>query len=178
VLRYLVALGFISAPWTTAGFVSAQPPAPAADRPGWSDVFVNLGMYSVTYEKPVVGKGEKPDTYSQKAIYSWTGGRYEVLEITLARDPAFKDKYSAEALKKEKNPPKELEVNKKKAWQWEFTGDEGKFNRLARRLVVMLDADKAIIIDQKGFGLDLKDDVAKKFDFAKVEKALSSPPKQ
>jgi hypothetical protein len=76
-------------------------------------------------------------------------------------------------LKKEKNPPKELQVNNKKAWQREFpvTSDF----RVGRRLVVVLDADKAIIIEQKGNGLILQD-VAKSFDFAKVEKALANPP--
>jgi hypothetical protein len=153
----------------------AQGLAVQGGKPAWADVFVSLGMYAVTYEKPLVGKGEKPEIYQQKAVYNWTGGRFEILHITLARDPAFKDKYSAEALKKGKNPPKELEINKKKAWEWKFDLEEGKFEKVARRLVVLLDVDKAIIIEQIGAGLRLED-VAKKFDFSKVEKALANPP--
>ena len=153
----------------------AQGLAAQGGKSAWADVFANLGMYAVTYEKPLVGKGEKPETYQQKATYNWTGGRFEIIHVTLARDPAFKDKYSTEALKKGKNPPKELEINKKKAWEWKFDLEDGKFEKVARRLVVMLDADKAIIIEQIGAGLRLED-VAKKFDFSKVEKALSNPP--
>src|SRR5262245_411859 len=153
----------------------AQGLAAQGGKPAWADVFVNLGMYAVAYEKPLVGKGEKPETYQQKSVYTWTGGRFEIIHVTLARDPAFKDKYSTEALKKGKNPPKELEINKKKAWEWKFDLEDGKFEKVARRLVVLLDVDKAIIIEQIGAGLRLED-VAKKFDFSKVEKALSNPP--
>jgi hypothetical protein len=144
-------------------------------KPAWPDVFVSLGMYDVVYQKPVIGKGDKPDAYQQKATYIWTGGRFEVLHITLARDPSFKDRYSAEALKKEKDPPKELEINKKKAWQWTFKREPNDFKQVTNRLVVLLDDDKAIIIEQIGFGFALPD-AAKLFDFAKVEKALAKPP--
>jgi hypothetical protein len=143
--------------------------------PAWPDVFVNLGMYAVTYEKPVVGKGDKPEVYRQKAIYSWTGGRYEIIHVTLARDPAFKDRFSADAFKKEKNPPTELEINKKKAWQWKIAPEPGKLDQVTGRLIVLLDSDKAIIIEQIGFGASLPE-AAKRFDFTKVEKALTGPP--
>jgi hypothetical protein len=166
-------LAGIGAVWPRNTF--AQGLAGQGGKPAWADVFVSLGMYAVTYEKPLVGKGEKPQAYQQKAVYTWTGGRFEIIHVTLARDPAFKEKYSAEALKKDKNPPKELEINKKKAWDWTFPRQEGKFDQLTRRLVVMLDIDKAIIIDQFGAGLGLEE-VAKKFDFSKVEKALANPP--
>jgi len=166
----LVGISVVMPPNTVGQGLAGQ-----GGKPAWADVFVSLGMYSVTYEKPMVGKGEKPQAYQQKAAYSWTGGRFEIIHVTLARDPAFKDKYSTEALKKGKNPPKELEINKKKAWEWKFDLEDGKFEKVARRLVVLLDADKAIIIEQIGAGLRLED-VAKKFDFSKVEKALSNPP--
>lgn len=147
------------------------------NKPGWPDVFIHRGMYDLTFEKPVVGPGEKPETYSQKAIYMWLGGRYEQVEVTLARDPAFKDRYSPEVLKKEKNPPQEREVNKKKAWLWEFPRRAVEFEQVVRRLVVLLDADKAMVLELKGSGSDLEE-VARQFDFAKVEKALASPPKR
>jgi hypothetical protein len=167
----LIGMGLLAASNTPA-----QEQGASGQKPAWADLFVDLGMYNLTFGKPVVGKGDKPEVYQQKGTYTWTGGRYEVIHVTLARDPAFKEKYSAEALKKEANPPKELEINKKKAWQWTFSQDAGKFNRLAHRLVVLLDIDKAIIFEQFGFGVSLPEE-AKKFDFAKIEKALANPPK-
>ncbi len=159
-------------------------PIPGADEPareknqsGWPGSFIKLGGYGLTLENPIVGEGEKPSTYRQKGVYLWTGGRAEVLEVTLARDPAFKDRYSADALKKQDPQPKELEINKKKAWQWEFPREGGKIDRLTHRLVILLDADKAIILEQKGNGASLEE-VAKKFDFAEIEKALANPPKR
>jgi hypothetical protein len=179
-LRCASACGFVSALLAVAGpasapGASAEGPSGEKNQPGWPDVFISLGMYGVAYEKPVVGKGDKPESYRQKAIYSWTGGRFEILEVTLARDPAFKDRYSPEALKKEKDPPKELQINKKKAWLWIFPREAGELEQVARRLVVLLDADKAIIIEQKGAGANLED-VARRFDFPKVERALAKPP--
>jgi hypothetical protein len=156
---------------------AADEPAREKKEPGWPDSFVKLGGYSLTLDKPIVGEGEKPSTYQQKGTYLWTGGRAEVLEVTLARDPAFKDRYSADALKKEDPQPKELEINKKKAWLWEFARDGAKFDQVSHRLVILLDADKAIIIEQKGNGANLET-VAKKFDFAEIEKALANPPKR
>jgi hypothetical protein len=164
-----VGLGLVMPQRTRAQDLGSRP------GPAWPDVFVNLGMYHVIYEKPVVGKGDKREVYRQKAIYSWTGGRYEIIHVTLARDPAFKEQFSAAALKKDKNPPTELEINKKKAWQWKMAQEPGKFDQVTGRLIVLLDSDKAILIEQIGFGASLPE-MAKRFDFAKVEKALSGPP--
>lgn len=142
----------------------------------YADLFPDLGgMYQTTVNKPEVGKGEKPDTYKQRVTYEWTGGRIEVLNVTVARDPAFKEKYSAEAIKKEKVAPKEVEVGKKKAYLWELdTG--GKVDAPARRLVVPLGDDKVLLIEQIGSGANLEK-FAAKFDLEKVEKALGTPPK-
>jgi len=159
----------------TSSAVAVAGPARGKAHPAWPGVFIELGNYIARYESPVVEKGEKPTKYQQRARYDWSGGRFEVIEITLARDPAFKDRYSAEVMKKEKTPPKEVEINKKKAWLWEFQPEQGKLDKVVKRLVVLLDVEKAIIIEQKGFGADLRE-VAAKFDFAKVEKALAKPP--
>jgi len=158
-----------------ASALNGKPP-PMNNEPGWPGVFFQMDGYIATYEKPIVGRGEKPQIYQQKVSYLWSGGRYEVVEMTLARDPEFKEKYSSQVLTKEKNPPKELEVKQKKAWQWEFAGVPKNIDQVARRLVVLLGEDKAIIIEQKGYGAVLET-VAKKFDFAKVEEALENPPK-
>jgi len=154
------------------GMAVQEPPKPPA---GWPDLFVNLGMYDLKIDAPVLGKGDPPEAYSQKATYLWTGGRYEAIVVTLARDPAFKDRFSAEAMKKEKTPPVAVQVAGKPAWKWEFKDDPDKFDRLAGRLVVLLAPDKVLVVEQRGFGLALED-VAKKFDLARVEKALAAPP--
>jgi hypothetical protein len=180
--RSVIALGFLSLSLTVSGLAvpaawSADEPVPGKAQPGWPDVFVSRKGYIAAYEKPVVGKGEKPQTYRQKATYLWSGGRADRLEVTLARDPAFKDTYSAEALKKEPNPPRELENNKKKAWLWEFQRDRFQRDQIAGRLVVLLDADKAIIFEQKDSIQNLEA-AAREFDFARIEKVLADPPKQ
>ena len=163
------------------GLGLSLPPHSAAQGPGgrggaaWPDVFVSLGMYTLTFEKPVVDKGDMPKVYQQKATYTWSGGRFEIIHVTLARDPAFKDKFSADVLKKEKNPPREVEINKKKAWLWDFAAERPKFNEASHRLVILLDVDKAIIIDHIGMGPG-PEMVAKRFDFARIDKALANPP--
>lgn len=152
--------------------------APAADPKAtdYADLFPDGGvMYQRTVNKPEVGKGDKPDTYKQRVTYEWSGGRFEVLNVTVARDPAFKDKYSAEAIKKEKTPPTEVEVGKKKAYLWELAKDGG-IDQISHRLVVVLSADKVLLIEQIGGGAEL-DKFAAKFDLEKIEKALDAPPK-
>lgn len=144
----------------------------AADNPGgWDALFPSLDNYSLKVEAPKVEKGEKPTAYSQSANYDWMGGRFEAFTITLARDPKFKDKYAADAMKKEK--VEALEVNKKPAYLWDLK--PAKFNDASRRLVVVLADDKVLIVEQRGHGLDVAD-VAKKLDFDKVLKALENPP--
>jgi hypothetical protein len=140
---------------------------------GWDKCFIDLKNYSRTFQKPV--KGDKADVYQQTARYDWSGGRLEQIDITLARDPAFKEKYSADAMKDEKNPPKEIEINKKKAWFWD-RAEQAKPGEVTRTLVVLLTDDKAIIIKQKGDGARIVD-IAKMFDFDNVEKALANSPK-
>lgn len=180
--RPALAFGFVAAVLAVVGLVwlpgaSAGDPAREKSQPGWPGVFIDLPNYLATYAKPVVGKGEPPETYQQTVTYMWLGNRYDEVDVTLARDPAFKDRYAAETLMREKDPPRPREVNKKRAWQWDLPRQAGRLDQVVRRLVVLLDADKAIILEQRGDGLDLEG-VAKKFDFAAVEKALANPPRR
>jgi len=140
----------------------------------YRDVFFSLDGYLLTYSKPEKDKGEKPQKYSQTGSYVWTGGRVESIAVTLARDPAFKDKYSAETLKKDADTPKEVKIKGKRALLWTIAQPKG-LTEVTHRLVVLLDDDKAILIEQRGNGASLEE-VGKKFDFAKVEKALATPP--
>ena len=149
----------------------------AADTPGWADLFPALGNFDRKVAAPVVAKGEKPEVYSQAVRYEWMGGRFEILTITIARDPAFKEKYAADALKKAKPAPEAIEVNKKRAYLWDKLAGENDLKNVNKRLVVLLADDKILTVEQIGFGLEL-DEVAKKLDFDKVAKALESPPKK
>lgn len=144
----------------------------ADEKPGgWPDLFPELGNFSRKIYPPATTK-DNDKRYSQASVYEWLGGRFEVLTVTVARDPAFKEKYSAEAMKKEKAGS--LEVNKKRAYLWDrMKTDE--LDKVNRRLVVVLADDKVLMIEQRGGGLELPD-VAKKLDFDKVVKALESPP--
>ena len=147
-------------------------PAVAADPKAkdYGTLFPAIGgTYDTKIQKPEVGKGDPPDTYSQTCTYTWTGGRIESITVTFARDPAFKEKYSAEAIKKEKTPPKEVKVGKKKVYLWELPDEKG------GRLVVVLGDDKAVIVEQTGSGQDLVKWAAK-WKVDAMEKALDTPP--
>jgi hypothetical protein len=150
----------------------------AADNPGgWPGLFPTLGNFDRKVAAPVVAKGDRPAAYSQATRYEWLGGRFEILTITVARDPAFKEKYAADAVKKGKPVPEAVEVNKKRAYLWDKLAGENDLVNVNKRLVVLLADDKILMVEQVGFGLELED-VAKKLDFDKVAKALDSPPKK
>jgi hypothetical protein len=145
---------------------------PAADPKGWDELFPTLGNFDRKVSAPKVEKGDKPTVYSQSTTYEWLGGRFEILTVTIARDPKFKEQYSVEAMKKEK--VESLEVDKKRAYLWDrMKADD--LDKVNRKLVVVLADDKVLIIEQRGAGLELPD-VAKKLDFDKVVKALELPP--
>lgn len=144
----------------------------AAPGKGWEPLFPELQNFDRKVGVPSIDKGDKPAKYGQSVVYEWMGGRFEVLTITLARDPKFKDQYSAEAMKKEK--AEKLEVNKKTAYLWDrMKADD--LDKVNRRLVVVLADDKVLEITQRGSGLELAD-VAKQLDFEKAAKALDAPP--
>ena len=146
----------------------------AADAPGgWPELFPRLGNYNLKLGAPIFCKGDKPEVYSQAATYDWLGGRFESLTVTLARDPAFQEMYSAEGAKKTLDGYEAIEVNKKRAYLLPRNAATEK--KVTIRLVVVLADDKVLIVEQRGFGMALPD-VAKMFNFEKVEKALASPP--
>jgi hypothetical protein len=145
-----------------------------ADTPAeWLDLFPHLENFTRKFEPVVVAKGDKPEVYSQAARYDWNGGRFEIITFTIARDPAFKEKYAADTVKG-KPMPEALELNKKLAYLSSSDGAKGR-DLVNKRLVVVLADDKILILEQRGAGLDLAE-VAKKLDFDKVAKALASPP--
>lgn len=139
-------------------------------RAGWPGVFPELAGYQCTFLSPVVAPAEKPVIYRQTARYEWTGGAIKTLEATVARDPTFKEKHAAEALRKEKPAPKEIKIGKRIAWQWETSAGGG-------RLVVPLGEDRALILEAKGAGpWEPLPDLAGRFDLARIEAALAQAP--
>jgi len=147
----------------------------AADAPGgWPELFPKLGNFSQVASPPMVAKGDKPEVYSQSVKYDWMGGRFEVITITVSRDPKIKARYTAEAFKKSDPSPQSFEVNKKPAWVWNFDKID-KLEQVRKRLVVVLADDTLLMLEQRGAGLDLEE-VAKQFDFDAVVKALKTPP--
>jgi hypothetical protein len=146
--------------------------AVAQDKKGkdYATFFPSIpGLYKSKVEKPEVGKGNPPEVYSQLCTYTCNEPNVtETLTVTIARDPAFKEKYSADALKKEKTPPKEVKVAKHQAYLWDLGNDK-------KRLVVVLADDKAVIAEQTGTNQDLVK-WAGKWKVAVIEKALDTPP--
>ncbi len=151
-------------------------PAKTEQLAGWFGVYPELAGYSRAFAKPVLTPEKKPEAYRQTAQYEWTGGAIKTLEVTLARDPAFKQKHSAESLRKEKMPPKEVKVGKRTGWLWQLEGG-AKPDAVVARLVVPLGAEKALILEAKGAGpWEELTGLAERFDPARIEAALDSPP--
>src|SRR5436190_608434 len=81
---------------------------------GWYGVFPELPGYQRSFQVPMIAADKK--SYRQSVKYEGTSGRIEQIEAILVRDPALKDKFSAETLKKEDRSPKEVKVGAKTAW--------------------------------------------------------------
>jgi hypothetical protein len=145
-------------------------------RAGWLGVFPELPGYQRTFTAPVVAAGKQPESYRQLVKYEWTGGAVKMLQVTLARDPAFKKTYAADTLRKE---AKEVKVGKRTGWLWNFEKQAGgKLDALMARLVVPLAEDKALIFEARGIGpWEAVTDLAARFDLASAETALAAPPR-
>lgn len=157
---------------------SANPAEPQGEpKSGWGDVFPEMAGYQRTFTKPVVEAGKK-DVYRQTVKYEWTGGAIKLLEVTLARDPAFEKKYAADTLKKEPPPPREVMVGKMRAWMWKSDKlDAKEVWPLYARLVLPLTADRVLILDAKGQGPWQEiTELVERFDLKKLERALDNPP--
>jgi hypothetical protein len=146
---------------------------------GWPGVWPELSGYQRTFTAPTVAPGKGPEKYAQTVKYEWTGGAIRLLEVTLARDPAFRERYSPDALKKDPGKPELVKVGKADGWLWRLVkeGDKDPWP-LQARLVIPLGADRALILDARGQGpwvpLGM---VAKDFDLEKLGKALDGPPR-
>jgi hypothetical protein len=157
-----------------------QKPAKPKPLGGWPGVFPKLLGYSRTFTAPAVEDGKKPKKYSQRVKYEWTGGAARLLEVTLARDPAFKDRHAEATLAKDPGEPRQVKVGKRTGWLWDLNpeGDKDPW-ALRQRLVVPLGEDRAVIFEAKGpgpWGKGLHE-TAKSFDLGRLEKALDAPPR-
>jgi hypothetical protein len=154
-----------------AGFLFIFLPGRAAAQDvlaGWFGVFPELPGYQRTFQSPMIAADKK--SYRQAVRYEGTGGRIEQIEVILTRDPALKDRFTAEALKKEERPPKEVKVGAKSAWLW--LGADGS----PRRLVVPLADDKMLELLGSGMIADLLKP-ADAWDLPRATAALDMPPR-
>ena len=167
----------LALPWSGLAAAAADRPAhPPAPRAGWFGVFLpSPSMYTLTFTAPVVNDPKKPTAYRQTARYEWIGGRYEVIEVTLARDPALAKTYADAALK-DPPVPQKVAVGKTTGLLWDLRTDGAKFDAVSRRLVVPLADAKVVIFEQRGFGLDLVE-FARKHNLAAIAAALDRPPR-
>jgi hypothetical protein len=157
--------------------LSSERPQPEP-RAGWFGVFPELPGYQRSFLSPVVDARNKT-VYKQTGRYEWTGGALKLLEVTLARDPAFKQKYTAETLGKQTPAPQQVRVGGRRAWLWDLEKEaEEKPEAVRGRLVVPLGPDGALIFEQKGPGpWEGIVELAERFDLARVEAALAAPPR-
>lgn len=150
------------------GNTLAQVPAPPAFA-GWYGIFPELTGYDRSFQAPVVAADGKSPPYLQTVRYEWGGGRIEAIEVTLARDPAFKQKYAADAFKKDE-AAKEVKVGKHSGRLWSAA------DGTPRRLVVPLAADKILELRGTGQVQDLVK-LAEAWDLAAAEAALEAAPR-
>jgi hypothetical protein len=164
-LLWMAALAFL-----TARAVGGEP-QPGA---GWFGVFppgpVN---YDHRFLAPAVADGKEPTAYRQEVQYDWLGNDFRQAKATLARDPDFKTKYAPDALKQQ--GAVEVVVGKKSGW---LLPTRGAGIQQERDLIVPVGTEKAVIVTGIGhFGDQEAIQLAASFDLAKVEDALSKPPR-
>lgn len=153
-------------------------PVQAADKDfppkaGWYGILPHFpAQYIIRFKVPVVEAGEKPTRYHQTILYEWSGNRFEVYTVTVARDSSFKDTYSAENLRKQNYEENRLD-KKHTAWLWKDS------KRVPRKMVIPLGEDRALLANVEGMvGVHLGLlDLAKAFDLERVTKALDHPPR-
>jgi hypothetical protein len=142
----------------------------AEPKPAWPDAFPKLPNYGRTFKAPEVNKDRT--VYSQTAEYGWMGNDFRSGTATLARDPAFKQAHSEEALKKLGATP--VKVGKRDAWAMPGRKD-GQVQYT--KIIVPLGEDKALIVEAVGAAhKKFPEELAAAFDAEKCAAALKSPP--
>jgi hypothetical protein len=157
--------------------VGVAPASQAAGRAGWFGLCPQFPGFMIArqFDPPEVAAGKDPEAYRQTVHYFWTGGHAETNKVTLARDPAFKDRHAAATLRKDPGKPEEVKITGKfSGWLWK-DGEKGEV-----RLVVPLTEDRALLLEYDGEPIHNRGlvKVAQMFDLAAVEAALAKPPRR
>lgn len=106
----------------------------------------------------------------------------KVVEVTLARDPAFtfhKPTSAAETTDKGSPPFHALSLRGYTGWLWDLKDQtEGGVNRVRWRVIISLVPDKRLVMEGKGSG-PWEDPIefVKRFDLPRIQAALGSPPR-
>jgi hypothetical protein len=163
----------------TLGATSVQAADPKPQKPlfGW---FIELPDAGITYalmpQAPEVNKDKKDEIYRQSFKYVWTGNDLRMITVTLARDPEFKTKFTAEGVKKDYPGAVKAEVGKKTGWIIPL-GKEP-LPQGPVKLILPLGEDKAVLVETEGSPRENDVlDFAGKLDLAAIETALSKPPR-
>jgi hypothetical protein len=153
-------------------FVIAVSTAQAADKSpafaGWYNLLPPCQKHIWPhFDKPVIEKNKGGETtYSQTAHFDFMTNLPRSFRVTVTRDPAFKDQFGAETLKKA--PATILDMDKRKAWVWEDK----------KRVVVPLGEDKAVVLETDPHSEPMPlVEYAKSLDYDRIEQALAQPPR-
>lgn len=131
---------------------------------GWMGVFPEGFNYERKFEKPKVTK----ETWQQSAVYEWSGGRIETVQVTLLRDAGEAKKHAFDNKKPAPDNVKKIPFGERVGW--EYPGG---------KLVIHLAADRLMIVEAltwKQFQSDLSE-FAKRFPLDACAKALENPPR-
>jgi hypothetical protein len=177
--RHLLSL--LAIPALALAAQPGQQPPPRQALAGWLGIFPTMLGYQRTFTAPVIEGEAKKMVYRQTVKYEWTGGAARLVEVTAARDAAFKQRYSAAEVAKEKQPPASIKVGDYPALLWKFDkpAKEREDWPLAARLVVLLDEDRVLMLEFRGPGPwgGSWESYAEKFDLKKTKSALDQPPR-
>jgi hypothetical protein len=167
-----------------AGMIMEQAPAqgqPGKPPPlaGWMGVFPEMSGYQRTFLAPVVNADPAKSVYRQTVKYEWTGGAIKRLEVTLARDPALQQLFSAEAVMKQPVKPTQVKIGKHTGWLWKVERTDAKEDwPLVARLVILLADDRILMLEARGQGpWEELAQRAELFDLHRCAHTLDRPPR-
>lgn len=152
----LMQAGFARSVW------AQEKKEPIPPRAGWLLRFpvIQVG-YIKAFRAPQIKKDDRT-VYSQTVQYEWSGGRIGSISVTLLRDAAAVRDFG-----KIKEEVKEQKIDGFKAIRQE------------KKLIVLLDADKALVLESAVGDFDVHDPakIAADFGLKEVARALANPPR-
>lgn len=155
-----------------------RPPYVKRETPvlsGWAGLFANCPNYAVSYLPVFVS--DDLLFYHQTARYGRIGGRFEVVEVTFAFEPAMVSQMNIEAMLKSAKRIKTLKIEGFQAWQWTIERSEkNRFEDARERLLIQLDPRKTVLFEGRGEVADLVK-MASHFEFVNAARSLNRPPR-